>query len=95
MKEAWVYILRCNDDSYYTGCTTNLEQRLVQHQTGTFEGYTSERLPVVLVWAEHFTELRPAIEAERRIKNWSRAKKEALIRGEYGHLHELSKKRFR
>lgn len=95
MKEAWVYILRCNDDSYYTGCTTNLEQRLEQHQTGTFEGYTSERLPVVLVWSERFAELHPAIEAERRIKTWSRAKKEALIRGEYGHLRELSKKRFR
>ncbi len=50
----WVYILRCADDSYYTGLTTDLEQRLAQHHAGTFEGFTSTRLPVECVYVAEF-----------------------------------------
>ena len=78
---SWVYILRCADGSYYTGCTTNLDQRLGEHQAGETSGYTATRLPVELVYAEEFQAIHDAIDAERRVKGWSRAKKEALIKG--------------
>ena len=50
----WVYIFRCADNSYYTGHTDNLDKRIVEHQTGEIEGYTSTRLPVTLVFADEF-----------------------------------------
>jgi predicted GIY-YIG superfamily endonuclease len=41
---AWVYILKCSDDSYYTGSTIDLEKRMAEHMAGNFDGYTSNRL---------------------------------------------------
>jgi len=90
MKSAWVYVLECNDRSYYVGCTTNLAQRLEQHQQGTLSGYTARRRPVVLRWCGETNDINNAIATERQIKGWSRAKKEALIRGDWEALHELS-----
>jgi len=87
---AWVYILECNDSSYYVGCSTNLAQRMEQHEQGTFSGYTARRRPVVLKWSGETNDIKSAIAAERQIKGWSRAKKEALIRGDWDALHELS-----
>ena len=87
---AWTYILRCNDGSYYTGCTTNIDQRIYQHQAGVFPGYTSSRTPVELVWLEEFPDINQAIDVERKLKGWSRKKKEALIGGNFTLLHELS-----
>jgi putative endonuclease len=92
---SWVYMLRCADGSYYTGCTTNLDQRIGEHQTGETPGYTSTRLPVELVYAEEFQTIHDAIAAERRIKGWSRAKKEAVIEGRWEDLPRLSKGGFR
>jgi putative endonuclease len=92
---AWVYILKCSDGSYYVGCTTNLDQRLNQHGDGTFGGYTSTRRPVQMVWSNEFWDVNEAISYEQRVKRWSRAKKEALIRGEYGRLPGLSARGFR
>jgi putative endonuclease len=54
-----------------------------EHNEGVYGGYTSTRRPVTLVWAEHFLNITDAIAVERQIKGWSRAKKEALIRGDY------------
>lgn len=51
---AWDYILLCVDGSYYTGCTTALATRIAQHESGVYEGYTSSRLPVRLIWLEEF-----------------------------------------
>ena len=92
---AWVYILKCADRSYYTGCTIDLDQRLGQHADGTFGGYTSTRLPVEMVWSNEFQSIREAADFERRVKRWSRAKKEALIRGDYDDLPRLSARGFR
>ena len=92
---AWVYILKCSDRSYYVGCTTNLGQRLNQHGDGTFGGYTSARRPVQMVWSNEFQDINDATSFERREKRWSRAKKEALIRGDYGSLPALSARGFR
>ena len=91
MKRAWVYILQCSDNSYYTGCTTNLRQRISEHSEGKYNGYTSTRLPVRLLWAEEFEDVRDAIVLERQIKGWTRKKKEALMRGDFQILHELSR----
>jgi predicted GIY-YIG superfamily endonuclease len=88
---AWTYILLCSDRSYYTGCTTFLEQRYGQHQAGTHDGYTAARRPVEMVWAVEVPDVIQAIALERQIKGWSRAKKEALIRGDFDALPGLSK----
>jgi predicted GIY-YIG superfamily endonuclease len=79
----FVYILKCADGSYYTKSTNSLERRLWEHQTGFIKGYTSERLPVELVWSIDFANEHEAFLFERQIKGWSRAKKEALIRGDW------------
>jgi len=81
MDTAWVYILKCADNSYYTGKTQNLKKRIAEHQNGILRGYTFNRRPVRLVYSQEFGSYLEAIKADRQIKGWSRAKKEALIRG--------------
>ena len=91
---AYVYMLRCSDGSYYVGSARlGLERRLSEHNTGAHDGYTSKRLPVELVWSEHFPSITDAIAVERQIKGWSRAKKEALMRGDFALIADLSKRR--
>ncbi len=90
----WAYILRCADGSYYTGHTDNLEQRLSQHQSGTFEGYTHSRRPVTLMWSQEFPSRAEALEAEVQVKNWSRIKKEALFRSDWAAVSAAARKRF-
>lgn len=81
---AHVYVLRCADGSYYVGRTQKgLEARIGEHNAGVYPGYTAKRRPVVPVWAQEFERYDDACAAERRIKGWSRAKKEALIRGDW------------
>jgi len=89
----YFYILRCADGSYYCGTArSGLEQRAAEHNSGHFGGYTSTRRPVTLVYSEWFQRISDAIAAERQIKGWSRAKKEALIRGDFAALRQLSKR---
>ncbi len=88
----FVYILKCADGSYYTGHTDDLERRLAEHQAGEIEGYTHERRPVDLMWSESVPERIDALEAEKRIKGWSRAKKEALIAGDWDKVSQLARK---
>ena len=88
----YVYILECADRSYYVGLTQrSLDVRLAEHHNGTFAGYTHDRRPVKLVWSDEFGRLTDAITRERQLKGWSRAKKEALIRGDYAALSRLAK----
>jgi len=70
-----------------------LDQRVNEHNQGVYGGYTSTRRPVTLVWAEHFLNITDAIAAERQIKGWSRAKKEAFILGDYDAIQTLAKRR--
>jgi predicted GIY-YIG superfamily endonuclease len=91
MYGAWVFIVECSDKSFYTGSTTDLNQRLIDHNTGRYRGYTSSRLPVKLLWSIEFLDIRDAFAFERQIKVWSRAKKEALMRGDFDTLHLLSR----
>ena len=91
----WVYVLRCSDDAYYTGHTDNLELRIAQHQSGTFAGYTSNRRPVTLMYAQEFPSREEALVAEMQIKGWSRKKKEALFRGDWTEVNRLSRGKHR
>ena len=86
-----VYILRCADGRYYTGHTDDLERRVAEHQNGGFCSFTSVRRPVELVFQEAFPTRIEALEAERRIGGWSRAKKEALIRGDWKSVSAFSR----
>lgn len=83
MKAYYVYILKCADDTYYTGITSNLSQRFKEHHLGKRRGsYTYLRRPLQLVFCTKFESLSPAVHAEIRIKNWSLTKLEALIKGQ-------------
>ena len=85
-----VYILKCSDGSYYTGSTKDLEGRIREHQTGEHsDAYTFSRRPVELVWCEVTKTYPEAFQWEQRIKGWSRAKKEALIRGDIKGIHDI------
>jgi putative endonuclease len=88
---AFPYILRCSDGSFYIGTTrTALEIRIAQHNAGTLGGYTATRRPVTLIFSQWFDRITDAIENERKLKKWSRAKKEAFIRCDYAALQRLS-----
>jgi putative endonuclease len=91
---ASIYILQCADGSYYTGITRrSVEERVSEHAQGLIaDCYTFTRRPVKLIFAEHYDRIVDAIAAERRIKGWSRAKKEAYIRGDYAALGALAKR---
>lgn len=89
-KTYWVYILKCSDESFYTGVTSNLEKRISEHNYGIAESYTFKRRPVELVFSHYFDEVFDAIKAEKQIKGWSRAKKKALIDNDIELLKKLS-----
>jgi putative endonuclease len=91
---AYVYMLRCADDSYYVGSATgnDLTKRISEHETGAYRGYTFTRRPVQLVWSEYFDRITDAIAAERQLKGWTRAKKEA-IRGDWSAIEVLASRR--
>jgi len=88
---AFTYILKYSDGSYYTGVTNDVQRRFWEHQIGKIPGYVESRRPVELVWCSDDVDIASAIAAEKQIKGWRRAKKEALIRGDVEILPELSK----
>jgi predicted GIY-YIG superfamily endonuclease len=83
-------MLHCNGGKFYTGQTDDLERRIAQHEHGSMPGFTRDYLPVKLVWSQEFATRVEAREAERRIKGWSRAKKMALIRGDWASICKLA-----
>ena len=85
-----MYILKCSDDSYYTGSTNDLELRLLQHQNGEGANHTKKRLPVELVYFEEFNRIDQAFYREKQIQKWRREKKEALINSKEFILPKLS-----
>ena len=87
-----MYILKCSDGSYYTGFTNNVDERLLQHNAGVNPtAYTHTRRPVELAWVEMFTDPNQAIAFEKKIKGWSRRKKEALMAEDWDKLVQFSK----
>jgi putative endonuclease len=90
----WMYMLRCVDGSFYVGHTDNLEVRLAAHEQGVFATcYTFTRRPVELVFSEAFPTREEALAMERRVKGWSRAKKQALIVRDWKAISLLAKSR--
>jgi putative endonuclease len=95
MVTVYVYILRCADGSYYVGKYQGdrIEWRVADHNNGVYpDAYTVKRRPVTLVWSIWFGRFDEAVSFERQLKGWSRAKKEALIRGDEAALKALSKR---
>jgi putative endonuclease len=87
-----VYIVRCADESFYTGITNNVEYRVGQHNFGTDpESYTFTRRPVRLVYSSEFRDVIDAIAWEKHVKHWSRAKKQALIDGDWSKIRRLAR----
>ncbi|MCF6190867.1 MAG: GIY-YIG nuclease family protein [Cocleimonas sp.] len=86
----WIYILKCSDNSYYTGSTKDLELRLAQHNIGKGSHYTQNRLPVTLVFSQEYERIDDAFYIEKQVQGWSRNKKLALIEGNYELLPDLA-----
>lgn len=94
MKLMYVYILKCNDGTYYSGVTNNLKRRLKEHETALHEkSYSALRLPIELVYHTEIYGPLTAIKKEKQIKKWSQAKKIALIEGRYEDLPNLARKK--
>ena len=91
MNSAYTYILECANGQYYVGSTNDLERRLREHQEGLGGRFTKAHLPVKLVYTEQYQTVEQAFYRERQIHGWSRAKKEALIKGDIDKLKELGK----
>ena len=95
MQISYVYILKCTDNSYYVGITNDVFKRFEEHQNGIdSKAYTFNRRPLKLVYFTTFTNIEIAIDTEKKIKKWSKAKKEALIENRIFDLPNLSKKKF-
>ena len=91
----WIYILRCSDASFYVGHTDDLERRIAQHHEGASPCYTLIRRPLKLAYSQEFGTREEALAAERKIKGWSRAKKEALIVGDWQTINRLGRGKHR
>lgn len=89
--KGYTYILKVSNGQYYVGSTTNLERRLAEHQRGEGAKFTKAYLPVELVYCEEFPQIGEAFKREKQLQKWSRAKKEALIKGDIEALLLLSK----
>jgi putative endonuclease len=88
----YVYIVECNDKSYYTGVTNNLERRLWEHNNGeNTEAYTYGRRPVTLKYCQRFQDIKQAIAWEKQVKGWSRKKKEALFTEDWEEIKRLAR----
>jgi predicted GIY-YIG superfamily endonuclease len=87
----WAYMLHCRGGYFYTGHAEDLEVRLAQHKSGAVRGFACDHLPIELVWCQEFTSRYEAIAAEGQIKGWSRAKKLALIGGDWAGISALAK----
>ncbi len=87
----YVYILKCSDNSFYTGITNNLERRLKEHKAGYNKTcYTFRRRTLKLQFHQEFNDVLQAIRFEKQVKGWSRAKKKALISGNFDLLQILA-----
>ena len=80
-RRCFVYIVRCADDSLYTGWTTSLSRRMEAHNAGRGAKYTRSRRPVRLVWAEVQPDRSAALRREAELKRLPRAAKLTLIAG--------------
>jgi putative endonuclease len=80
-KDWYFYLVRCKDNSLYSGITTDVDHRVREHNKGTGAKYTFSRRPVILVYSEKYRNSSEARKREAQIKSWSKAEKEQLILG--------------
>ncbi|PLX09510.1 MAG: hypothetical protein C0596_02975 [Marinilabiliales bacterium] len=90
MSKSYMYILECNDGTFYTGSTNDLTVRITQHKNGEGANYTKKRLPISLVYYEEYDRIDFAFDREKQVQGWSRNKKIALIKGEIEKLPKLA-----
>ena len=90
MPAGFVYILKCSDDTFYTGSTIDLERRINEHNSGLGANYTKKRLPEELVYVEEYSRIDEAFNREKQIQRWSQKKKIALINGEIEELESIA-----
>ncbi|TXE06736.1 GIY-YIG nuclease family protein [Gelidibacter salicanalis] len=91
MCQYYVYILKCADDSYYTRITNDVARRFEEHQLGKHKDcYTFKKRPVKMEFYQEFNDVLQAIFYEKKLKGWSRAKKKALIEGDFDRLQILA-----
>jgi predicted GIY-YIG superfamily endonuclease len=88
--KGFMYILHCSNGQFYTGSTNDLESRLAQHLNGEGANFTRKHLPFKLMYYEEFERIDDAFLREKQVQNWSKAKKEALIKKDRNRLHELA-----
>lgn len=80
MKFYYVYILKCADNSLYTGITNDLERRVNEHNDGKLKNaYTYNKRPVALSFYQDFNDVNQAIYFEKKIKKWSKKRKKHLL----------------
>ncbi|TDM07212.1 GIY-YIG nuclease family protein [Macrococcus lamae] len=89
MDEHYIYIVKCSDDTLYTGYTTDLEKRLAVHNAGKGAKYTKNRLPVTRIYSEQHPTKSEAMKREYAIKQLTRNEKLKLIK-EAAHEYALS-----
>jgi len=87
----YVYILKCADNTLYTGVATELSRRVERHNAGRGGACTRIRMPVTLAYSEECANRSAALKREAQIKKWTKEKKLALINGNISDLHNLSK----
>jgi len=80
-REWYFYIVRCKDNSLYSGIAVNVNNRVKEHNNGTGAKYTKSHRPVTLVYNEKCNNISEAMKRESQVKNWPKAKKEKLIEG--------------
>ncbi|MGV9827449.1 MULTISPECIES: GIY-YIG nuclease family protein [unclassified Gordonia (in: high G+C Gram-positive bacteria)] len=89
----YIYILECTDGSFYVGSTRDVARRVDQHNSGDRGRYTRTRRPVRLVYQHECETVAEAYAREKRVQGWSRAKRRALVAGDFDLLTELSRSR--
>ncbi len=82
----YTYIVKCHDNTYYTGYTVNLQKRIATHNNGKGAKYTRSRLPVTLVYVESYDSKSEAMKREYQIKQLTRKQKESLISSDSNNL---------
>lgn len=92
MRSAWhVYILRCSDNSLYTGITTDVERRLKEHNSGKASSCTRSRLPAEVVYAEGQPDRSSALKREAYIKSLNKNEKEDILNSGKGEKNSVHK----
>jgi len=86
----FMYILKCIDESFYTGSTWNLERRLAEHRRGEGARHTAKRLPVELAYCEYYDRIDEAFAREKQVQKWTREKKNALIEANRARLNQAA-----